>query len=433
MQKVYGLILFISLILISISFIFPSAQSPDAVATVANGSAYAATLTQLDKELASYRNRAEQMTKSWLALDLAAQAHLNRARLTGNYQDYAEAEQLLKKAFDLSGEIGGPHMTRASLNYSLHRLASVNSDLTARENRLLLSDIDKAQIIGLKADLDFYQGRYEKALEGYKEALEFDINPSNLFRMAVYYWRTAEFEEAEEYLNLALQENKDISTQLSAFFHLHKGLLDLDRGRYKEALAHYQEADEVFSGWWLIQEHIAEIYLIEGRLEEAKAIYERVVITTGNPEFMEALAEIAQLEGEPVEAQSWISQAQLSYQDQLNRFPEAAYGHALEHYLALDDQSQKTISLAEANYLLRPYGEAEILLAQAYFQAGQVDKARSLIEQSLKSVWRSAELHATAALIFNELAETGLAQQEKAKALALNPDALANLSWLGTL
>ena len=54
-----------------------------------NAYAYETSVAQLDKEVASLRARAEAMPHSWFALELAAQKHLERARLTGNYQDYA--------------------------------------------------------------------------------------------------------------------------------------------------------------------------------------------------------------------------------------------------------------------------------------------------------------------------------------------------------
>ncbi len=388
-------------------------------------SAYAASVAKLDQEISSLIKRAESMPNSWFALELVAQKHLDRARLSANYNDYLAAETLLNKAFELSG-VGGPHMTRASLNYSLHRLSDVTADLSVAKNRIILSDPQKASIVGLQADLDFYQGNYEEAFEGYQEALSLSRNSTNLFRFAVYYWYTGNFDLAEKFVDEAALEAQDLSPRLTAFFHLHRGLFDLDRGHYEEALAHYEAADASFGGWWLIAEHIAEIYVLQGKLEEAKAIYEDVIFETGNPEFMDALAGIASSEQE---AANWSKQASAVYERQLQQFPEASYGHALGHYLEAGNNT-KALELAKANYALRPYGEAEILLAQAYLQAGQLENAQTLIEASLTSVWDSAELHATAALIFEASGNKEKAELERLTALSINPDALENLSWL---
>ncbi len=388
-------------------------------------SAYAASVAQLDQEISSLTKRSEGMPNSWFALELVAQKHLDRARLTANYNDYLAAEALLDKAFELSG-VGGAHMTRAGLNYSLHRLNDVTADLSIAEDRIILSDPQKASIVGLQADLDFYQGNYKIAFEGYQEALSLSKNSTNLFRLAVYNWYTGNFDLAEKLVDEAALEAQDLSPRVTAFFHLHRGLFDLDRGRYEEALTHYEAADEAFGGWWLIAEHIAEIYVIQGKLAEAKAIYETVIFETGNPEFMDALAGIANSEQE---AANWSKQASTIYEQQLEQFPEASYAHALGHYLEAGNNT-KALELAKANYAVRPYGEAEILLAQAYLQAGQLENAQTLIEASLASVWDSAELHATAALIFEASGKKEKAELERLTALSINPDALENLSWL---
>lgn len=391
-----------------------------------NAYAYEASVAQLDKEVASLRARAEAMPHSWFALELAAQKHLDRARLTGNYQDYADAEALLEQAFEISGD-GGPRMTRARLNYSLHRFDFIGADLSVLENRILLSNVQQANIVGLKADVAFYQGNYQDALEGYHEALALTRNSTNLFRLAVYHWYTGDFELAEQFLDEANTEANNLSPRLTAFFHLHRGLFDLDRGRYDEALAHYEAADAAFGGWWLIAEHIAEIYVLQGKTKKAKAIYEDVITKTGNPEFMNALAGISDSEEE---ASNWTKQARTTYERQLNQFPEASYRHALGHYLESGDANAKALDLAIANYKLRPYGESETLLAQAYLQNGQVNEAKALIETTLASVWESAELHATAALIFEASGDLDRAELERSAAQAINPDAVQNLSWL---
>ena len=332
---------------------------------------------------------------------------------------------MLGQAFEISGD-GGPRLTRAGLNYSLHRFDSIASDISVLENRLLLSDIQQANIVGLKADVAFYQGNYQEAFEGYQKALALTRDSTNLFRLAVYYWYTGNFDLAEKFLDEAATEANDLSPRLTAFFHLHKGLFDLDRGRYDDALIHYEAANAAFGGWWLIAEHIAEIYVLQGRLKEAKAIYKDVITKTGNPEFTDALAGIVSSE----EASQLMEKARDAYERQLSQFPEASYGHALGHYLEYGDSSAKALKLAKANYTLRPYGESEILLAQAYLQAGQGEKAQTLIEGTLASVWESAELHATAALIFEASGDYNRAELERSAAQAINPDAIKNLNWL---
>ena len=366
-----------------------------------NQTAYTQSYEQLSQEIDSLSRRAASMPTSWFALELIAQHYLNRAKLSGSYQDYAQAEQYLNKAFELSG-VGGPHVTQAQLDFSLHRLDSVASNLAIAENALLVSDLDKAMYLGVRGDLDLYQGNYQKALEGYQQALTLHKDSTALFRLAVYHWRMGDFEQAESYIDQATEFVYSTSPRLTAFFHLHRGLFDLDRGRYAEALVHYQDANAVFDGWWLVKEHIAEIYVLQGKIEAARTIYLDVIAETGSPEFMDAIAGISDKQ----EAAEWMVKARQVYEAQLAQFPEASYGHALGHYLEAGDDSEKTLQLAIANYELRPYGESEILLAEAYLQTGYLELAQSTIESTLSSSWKSADLDLVAEAVF-ETVDTG--------------------------
>ena len=385
-----------------------------------NQTAYTQSYEKLSQEIDTLSQRAASMPTSWFALELVAQQYLKRAKLSGDYQDYAQAEKYLSKALELSG-IGGPHVTQAQLDFSLHRLDSVASNLLVAENALLVSDIDKAVYLGVRGDLDLYQGNYQEALENYQQALALHKDSTTLFRLAVYQWRMGDFEQAETYIDQATEFVYATSPRLTAFFHLHRGLFDLDRGRYAEALAHYQDANAAFDGWWLVKEHIAEIYVLQGKTEAAKNIYIEVLAETGSPEFMDAMAGIASSE---TEANVWMQKARAEYEKQLVQFPEASYGHALGHYLDVGDEPQKALELAKANYALRPYGESEVLLAQAYLQVGQIDSAKAIIDKTLASTWRSADVHATAADIFEGLGLRDLARAQRSLALTINPDSL---------
>ena len=76
-----------------------------------------------------------------------------------------------------------------------------------------------------------------------------------------------------------------------AWVELQRGLLDFDRRRDHEALAHYRVAERAYSGYWLIEEHIAEALDRLGRTAQAVEMYQRVIERTRNPEFVSALTD----------------------------------------------------------------------------------------------------------------------------------------------
>ena len=376
-------------------------QQSDAHAAEARGAPrYEDELARLDSTLAAMGRRAEKMPRSSAAQELVAGLYLERARLTGAYEDYAKAEQHIERAFAVAGEGAGPFLTRASLHFSLHRLEQVERDLRAVEARGRLDDPTRAAVVGLRADVALQRGDYQAALTGFRRALDLHESPEGLFRLALYRWKTGDLAAAERHLDAAARLYHGPSAQTRAFFHLQRGLLALDQGHLEEALGHYRDADAQLSGFWLIEEHIAEVTALQGRTEEALQRYQDLCGRTRNPEFMDELATLYRTRGtrgDEARASAWIAEADRIYAARLERFPEATYGHALDHFLRFERDPAKVVALAERNRDLRPGGEAQVRLARAYLKAGRHADARAVIERVRQTPWTSPELTAAAA------------------------------------
>ncbi|MEO5730510.1 MAG: hypothetical protein ABI134_32405, partial [Byssovorax sp.] len=270
---------------------------------VASGAArYEDELARLDSTLTAMRKRAEKMPRSWTAQETVAGLHMQRARLSGTPEDYARAEEFIRCAFAIAGEGAGPFLSRANLHFTLHRLDQVEPDLQAIERRGRLDNPTRAAVIGLRADVAFQRGDYPAALTGFRRALSLHESPEGLFRLALYEWKTGDLEGAARRLDAAASLYHGPSAQMRAFFHLQRGLLSLDQGRWGEALGHYRDADAELSGFWLIEEHIAEIKALQGRTEEALIQYEDLSRRTGNPEFMDELATLYLARGDKTRA-----------------------------------------------------------------------------------------------------------------------------------
>lgn len=401
----------------------PPANSPGPAAPTRTAE-FADELAALDRTIAAVEQRAGAQPNGWLALERAAGLLLTRARLSGDYDDYARAEQLLQRAFEIARKGGGPSFTQIALDFTLHRLDRVAAELDRVAARAIKTPADERALADARAELAFQQGRYADALRGFEEALARDgESVTNLARLAQYRWKTGDFAAGEQLYRRALAELRGQPGETAAWLNLMLGLMDLDRGRYDDALAHYRDAERALRGYWLIDEHIAEILTLQGKTAEALALYDDIIARTDNPEFMDAAAEIHQAAGRDEEAKRLLARADAIYRAQLARYPEAAYGHALEHFLEFGDPAYAAL-LAEANHRTRPNAEAKISLARAYLKAGRVDAARAAIEQALATPWDTADLHAVAAEVYAAAGDPGRAAAERAKAVAINPDAL---------
>src|SRR5262249_61925086 len=101
------------------------------------------------------------------------------------------------------------------------------------------------------------------------------------------YWE-AKFGDADLADGLDGQAQNEISVKEMrsfAWVELQRGLLDLNRGRYDGAMAHYQKAEKAYSGYWLVDEHMAELLGATRRFEAAASLYESVGARAPLPEL----------------------------------------------------------------------------------------------------------------------------------------------------
>lgn len=217
---------------------------------------YEMAVAALDTRIAVERVRAEARSGDWMPWERVAQAHYERARLTGEDRDYAAAETALARAFDAAPAGAGPYFSRARLHYTLHRWDEAGADL-ARSRRPLLGSRGRAALAGLGADLAVRRGEFAVARAGYQEALELDRSPDLVAAYGLFLAERGASDYAESLLLEAAELAGSERGLFPAWVHLQLGYLHLERGDRIAALARYREADARFTGWPLVAEHIA--------------------------------------------------------------------------------------------------------------------------------------------------------------------------------
>ncbi len=397
----------------------PEAPQPSAYQLPTGRATHSEALASIEARLRGARARAAEQPDRWMAHEAVATAVMDRARLTGSLEDYAFAQQALALAFEAAPG-SGPHLSQAALDYTLHRLAEVEPSLQAVEARVLLDDSTRAAVLGLRGDLRLQQGLRADAVELLQEAEAQDPTSRSASRLAHLHWRGGAIGTAEQWYRVAQDRYHGTDPQPRAWVHLQLGLIDLEYGRYGEALRHYLDANEELSGYYLVEEHVAEVLYLMGHVSEALGLYMDIIERTAGPEFMDAVAKIFLAAQRPDLARPHIEAARAIYQRQLVSFPEASYGHALAHFLAFGP-SATAVDLAENNHALRPNGEASRLLAEAYLQDDQLGNAVTAVEAALTSGWVSPTLYDTAARVYAAAGNATQAQKHRGLACAQNP------------
>jgi tetratricopeptide (TPR) repeat protein len=381
---------------LTIGLLAAACATPDAVVLAPDLAGYSRELDGLDSRIEAAN---ALVGSDWTASGRVASLRLERARLAGGYDDYDHALDALDHAFALAPEGSGPLTTRAQVHASLHRLGPALHDLAVARSRILLDDRTVARMDLLAGDLAWQGGDYDAGM-----AIVADVDTrlasfGSAASVAHQAWHTLDDPAAETAFDRAEAHLIGDAPVARAWIHLQRGLLDLDRGDPDGALGHYLRADAAVPGWWLVHEHVAEALVLTGRSAQAEGIYLDVVERTDSPEFMDALAELALARGDAAEAERWIAGAELRYEDQLARYPEAAAGHALDHWLVFGPP-ERAVELARANLTARPSAEARGKLAAALLQVGDVDEAVDHIDAALATPWRNGDLLATAAAVY---------------------------------
>ena len=413
----------------------PPTTPPPVVETPSGPTDAGLLIAALDARIEAKKERIQAQGEhpSWLEYESVALAYIHRARYTHSWDDWASAEAYMDQAFSLAREGSGPFLTRASLHFSLHRFDEAASDLTRASQKLLIQNTERADILARQAEIAFQRGELDRTSALLEEAARLD--PASAPIQVQHGWfamKTGDLEAARAHMDHALSLIPTHDASTLAWARLQRGVIELESGHVDEANALFSLANENFSGWYLIEEHLAETHAILGHHDIARQMYESIVARVPSGPFFEALAETCQA----LEDASCVTRntalATSAHLRDLEEHPQSAYGHAMDFFLQGDDTTLM-LEIARGNYALRPGHDAATRLAQAHIRAGDLQTARPLLEEALLAGWSTADLHATAATLYTLLDMPEKADAQRELALRRHPESMQDIAWLTPL
>jgi tetratricopeptide (TPR) repeat protein len=339
-----------------------------------------------------------------------------RASLTGDLAAAAIVETALKEAIQGIGPAGDLYYLKANLDFKFHRLADVRRDLeTGRELR------ESVQARTLLADLDFQEGRYEMARRGYEALIHDDRTWDNLARLAYLKFKMGDVRGAEQTYVDAGNELTAKEMRHYAWVELQRGVLKLRSGCYEEAGAHYQVAERAYSGYWLVDEHLAELLGAQGKFDEAIAIYQELIEYLPRPEFQQALGELYSCVGNPRQADVWHEKALTAYLDSAQRGCVHYYHHLTDFYADVRQDGPAAVKWARKDVELRKNFSTLAALAWGLYRAGEFAESLDIINEALSSGARDAQLFFQAGMIHNAASATVKGGEYLRMAAEVNP------------
>jgi tetratricopeptide (TPR) repeat protein len=206
-----------------------------------------------------------------------------------------------------------------------------------------------------------------------------------------------------------------------AWVQLQRGLLDLNRGRYEEAMVHYRMAGKAYSGYWLVDEHIAELLGATRKFDEAAALYEKIIARAQKPEFHQRLGDLYLFMGRPERAKPWHDRAEAAYLESARRGEAHYYHHLASFYADARQNGAEAVQWARKDIDLRSNFATQDALAWALYRAGRFEGALQASREALSSGVEDAHLFFHAAMIHLAAGKTDEGKGLLKKAGEINP------------
>lgn len=257
-----------------------------------------------------------------------AYLRLRRARLSGVLDELRSADTAVSTDLRRYPEWPDLYYLRASADLDLHRPGAALAHLDGAAGLA-----ESPAGLELRGAALQQLGCYPQARDCFTRALAADPSWQALAGLAQVRAAADDADAADALY--AQAEDELTAKQMSAFawVRVARGTLAAGSGDHETAWAHYRSAAAAFSGYWLVESHVAGLLRREHRLDEAAAAYAAVRARTARPEVAEALGGVHRLRGDDGESARWYSVALAEYHDSAAR-GEALYLHHLAAYYA---------------------------------------------------------------------------------------------------
>ena len=337
-----------------------------------------------------------------------------RASLNGDLEELEAAGTAIDRLISKVRRTGDLYFLKANLDFKLHRLADVRRDLETGEG---LSESPEGR--ALKADLDFQEGRYAEAREGYERLVREERTWDSFARLAHLKSKMGDADGADRLYQEAADELTAKEMRHYSWVELQRGLLSLKRGQYEDAGAHYGRAERAYTGHWMVEEHTAELLGAVGEFDAAAALYEKVCARVPRPEFYQALGELYEYMGKPERAEPWLKRAHAAYLASAARGQVHYYHHLVDFYADVRENGAEAVRWARKDLELRRNFSTLVALAWALYRDGQLHESLEAIDEALSSGAKDAHLFYCAGMI--RRAAVGDGEEFLRMATELNP------------
>jgi tetratricopeptide (TPR) repeat protein len=340
------------------------------------------------------------------------QFHL--ASLTGDESDFDIVRQTICGLIDDFGPKEDVCLLKSNLDGHFHCLAQVKEDL-----HMCPSLAGRFAARSILADVDFQDGRYERARSEFENLIAESRTWENLARLAYWHRKLGCDETAEHWYAAAEEELTAKEMRSFAWLELQRGELAIERGNLERARFYYQRAASAFPGDWRTDEHMAELLAQEGKLDDAVALLHSVVVRAPKPELNHAFGELLTFAGKIDEAQPWLDAALAAYLASAHEGRVHYYHHLVDYYAAT--QPAEAVKWARMDIALRSNYSTQAALAWSLFKNGELAESVQWIRLALSSGTRESSVLRTASVLLHAAGDATQGELYSRAAQEINP------------
>lgn len=307
-------------------------------------------------------------------------------------------------------------LLKANVHFSLHRLREARHALEM--TRLLPQRIAARALI---ADIDYQEGHYEDAQRAYEHLVSESGTWDNLARLAHFCAKMGDFARADQLYADAQEEITAKQMRAFSWVELQRGLMDLTRGRFGDAKAHYDRADRAYSGYWLVSKHLADLFAAEEKFEAAAARYEAILLQAPSPELREKLGRVLYSLGRSQAAERCFEEAFTAYLASADRGEVHYYHHLVDFFVEIRKEPQAAAKWARKDLEVRNNYATAAALAWVEYCCGDFARASHRIAHALSSGVVEPVLLTKAAEIYRRVGRHREAHELEHRATSINP------------
>ena len=354
-------------------------------------------------------------------------AHYQRARETGDVNDFELAEQSLSKSLDLdSGDFAAETAfeTMAEVCMGEHRFTDALS-FSHKALSLGSGDVSPFAIVG---DAYADMGEYEKAGQAYERLSPPDmtLGPRAAYardsRIAYLKFIGGNTAQAIDLMKKSVAEGVEaqLPSENLAWLYFELGEFYAQSGNVGAADAAYLTALRTHPGDYRALAGLGKLRASQGRYDEAAQLYQRAIAVVPMPLFVAELGDLYAKQGNQAEAKK---QYQLvEYIGLLGHINQVLHNRDLALFYADHDiKLPEALDLARKEFEVRHDIYTWDALAWALYKNGKYDEALKASEKALQFGTRDALLLYHAGAIAERAGRVETARNELRAALKINP------------